>query len=284
VPSLKKSEAEARAEIVRSVDYEVRLDVRPAGLDFGSITTIRFGAVPGAQTFVEVRPARLRSATLNGSVLDIDAAFSATDGRLRLRELQEQNELVVDAEMTYSHDGEGLVRHVDPGDGQVYVYAMSFLDAAPRWFACFDQPDLKGPFALAVSCPAEWTVAGNGPAVQVGPGEWTIRQPHPVATYMTTLLAGPYHSIRGEHDGIPLVLHTRAALAPALERDATALLAHTARCFDEFHHLFGVRYPWGEYHQAFVPDFNAGAMENPGCVTLRDQLVFRWRAASAELV
>ena len=101
---------------------------------------------------------------------------------------------------------------------------------------------------------------------------------------MTTLIAGPYHSITGEHDGIPLVLHARAALAPALERDAEAMLAHTARCLDEFHDLFGVRYPWGEYHQAFVPDFNAGAMENPGCVTLRDQLVFRSRATDAELV
>ena len=114
-------------------------------------------------------------------------------------------------------------------------------------------------------------LTGRWPAtarrVSSAPGRWTISQPRPVATYMTTLVAGPYHSVRASHDGIPLVLHARASLAEFLDRDAAALFEHTGHCFDELHRLFGMRYPWGEYHQAFVPDFNAGAMENPG---LRD--------------
>ena len=101
---------------------------------------------------------------------------------------------------------------------------------------------------------------------------------------MTTLVAGPYHSVYGSHDGIPLALHARASLAEFLDRDAAALFEHTGRCFDELHRLFGMRYPWGEYHQAFVPDFNAGAMENPGCVTFRDQMIFRSRTTDAERV
>ncbi|MGH8861143.1 MAG: M1 family metallopeptidase, partial [Jatrophihabitantaceae bacterium] len=283
--SLLHTEAIRRAGVVRHVSIRARLDLtEPTSQTFRSVTTLAFEATGGAATFVDVQARRIESASLNGAPLDIHETYDPATGRLALTGLREHNELVVDAEMAYSHDGEGLVRHVDPADGRLYLYAMSFLDAAPRWFACFDQPDLKAPFTLELTCPPEWTVAGNGPAVQAAPGRWTLTQTRPVATYMTTLLAGPYHSVRGEHDGIPLVLHARASLAQYLDRDADALLEHTARCLDEFHRLFGVRYPWGEYHQAFVPDFNAGAMENPGCITFRDQLMFRSRVPDGEVI
>jgi aminopeptidase N len=280
--ALTRIDAATRAGVLRPVSYSAQLRLSADETTFDSTTRIVFTAQPGAASFVDVRPEALRSATLNGEPLGLGADFA--DGRLQLRDLRESNELVVDAVMRYSHDGEGLVRHVDPADGRTYLYAMSFLDAAPRWFACFDQPDLKAPITLDVSCPADWTVAGNGPAVQSAPGQWTVSQSRAVATYMTTLVAGPYHSVRGEHDGIALVLHARASLAEFLDRDAPALLEHSGRCFDEFHRLFGMRYPWGEYHQAFVPDFNAGAMENPGCVTFRDQMIFRSQATDSERV
>ncbi|HZZ97976.1 MAG TPA: aminopeptidase N [Jatrophihabitantaceae bacterium] len=280
--SLRRIEAAARSAQVRPISYSVRLDLGDDPSGFAAETRIAFTAEAGSSSFLDVHPRQLTAAVLNGVALDIEADFA--DGRLQLGELRESNELVVDAVMAYSHDGEGMVRHVDPADGRTYLYAMSFLDAAPRWFACFDQPDLKAPFTLEVSCPPDWIVAGNGPAVQSGPGRWTISQPRPVATYMTTLVAGPYHSVHGSHDGIPLAVHARASLAEFLDREAAALFEHTGRCFDELHRLFGMRYPWGDYHQAFVPDFNAGAMENPGCVTFRDQMIFRSRTTDAERV
>ena len=186
--------------------------------------------------------------------------------------------------MAYSSDGEGLHRHVDPADGRTYLYAMSFLDAAPRWYACFDQPDLK----------ARLHLRGRGPAGLDRPRQRAGRrggaraaggslQPHPLSTYFTTLVAGPYASVRGEHDGIPLGLHVRPSLRDELEAEAPDMLAVTAASFDYYHRLFGVRYPFGEYHQAFVPDFNAGAMENPGCVTFRDAVRLpRGRVTRAE--
>jgi aminopeptidase N len=283
VPSLTHTDAQRRAALLSVTSYDVRLDLNTGDETFVSSTTIRFTtADAGVSTFLDVKPRALRSAVLNGRPLDIDEAFCAADGRLALAGLEAQNELKVDAVMAYSRDGEGLHRHVDPADGRVYLYAMSFLDAAPRWFACFDQPDLKAPVTLGVSCPPEWTVAGNGAATQTEPGHWVLATTPPLATYFTTLIAGPYHSITDEHDAIPLALHARASLAPHLDRDAGELLTVTKDCFDEFHRLFGIRYPWGQYHQAFVPEFNAGAMENPGCVTFRDPLVFRSRATDAD--
>jgi len=279
VPSLTHDEAQRRARQIRVTAYDVSLDLTQGEELFASTSTIRFAADPDTTTFVDVAPHTLHAVRLNGRSLDVT---TLADNRLPLAGLAVENELVVEATMAFSHDGEGLHRHVDPADGNPYLYAMSFLDAAPRWFACFDQPDLKAPFALHVTCPPEWTVLGNGPARSTVPGQWHIQTTHPIATYFATLVAGPYHSVLGEHDGIPLGVHARVSLARELDAEAPELLDLTAKFLDEFHRLFDVRYPWGEYHQAFVPDFNAGAMENPGCVTYRDSYVFRSRVTDSE--
>jgi aminopeptidase N len=282
--SLHRDEAIERANTVSDVSYDIALDlVGAAGeSDFGSQTTLRFGAPPGSATFVELQPSSLRSAVLNGTALDIETAFDADSGRLHLGELAARNELVVDTAMAYSHDGEGLHRHTDPADGNTYLYATSALTCAPRWFACFDQPDIKAQISLQVNADPAWTVIGNGPGTQDEPGHWTFAQTPPMPTYVATVCAGPWHSVYTEHDNVPIGIHARASLAAALDRDGHELLQFTADCFDEFHRLFGIRYPWGAYHQVFCPDFNWGAMENVGCVTIRDQYMFRGRATAAE--
>ncbi|MBN9618627.1 MAG: aminopeptidase N, partial [Actinobacteria bacterium] len=280
--SLSRETARERAREITVTGYDVALDLTgDSARHFRSVTTIRFESATGATTFVDVAPHEIGTARLNGEPLD-PAGLDRATRRLPLRPGAGSNELVVDAVMTYSHDGEGLHRHVDPADGRTYLYAMSFLDAAPRWFACFDQPDLKAPVRLTVDCPPDWVVAGNGPARPLGPGRWEIVSAGPLATYFTTLVAGPYHALREVHDGIPLTLLARQSLAQHLDRDREELFAHTRQALDGLHELFGVRYPWGEYVQAFVPEFNAGAMENPGCVTLRDPLVFRSQVTDAE--
>ncbi|HEY3737601.1 MAG TPA: aminopeptidase N [Jatrophihabitans sp.] len=296
--SLTREEAVERAGTVSATSYDIALDLRGAATEaeFVSVTTLRFDATPGASCFVEVQSARLHSAVLNGTPLDIATAYDAGAGRLQLAELDAQNELVIDAVMAYSHDGEGLHRHVDPADGNTYLYATSALTCAPRWFACFDQPDLKARITLDVTTPAEWSVIGNGPGTQIEPGRWIFAETPPMPSYVATVCAGPWHSVRAEHHGGPpgnegvaaaggivLGIHARASLAAALDRDGEDLLQFTADCMDEFHRLFGVHYPWGEYHQVFCPDFNWGAMENVGCVTIRDQYMFRGRATTAEL-
>jgi aminopeptidase N len=267
--SLTRAEAAERAELLTVESYAVELDVTGGPERFDSVVTARFRAArPGAETFVEIKPAELRSATLNGKTLDL---ATLDRGRLPLPGLAEVNELVVEAAMAYSNTGEGLHRFVDPADGETYLYAMSFLDDAPRIFACFDQPDLKAPLTLTVRAPEGWLVAGNG----VGEGDGRFAATPPLATYFVSLVAGPYHARHDEHDGIPLRLLCRRSLAAHLDKDADEIFEITKACFDRFHELFGVRYPFTKYDQAFVPEFNAGAMENPGLVTLRDDLVFR---------
>ncbi|WP_432974664.1 aminopeptidase N [Dactylosporangium sp. CA-233914] len=271
--SLLRTEAEARRALLDVRSYDVRLDLATSEETFGSVTTIRFTS-RGGETFVDLKPVAISSITLNGRSISPDALGR---GRLPLTTEAGENELVVHATMRFRNDGEGLHRSVDPADGNHYVYGMSFMDAAPSVFACFDQPDLKAPYTFHVTAPADWIVIGNAPGRQVEPGVWEFEESQPLSTYFVTLVAGPYHVIHDEHDGIPLSLSTRASIADALERDAEEILTITKQSFDEFHRLFGIRHPFGKYHQAFVPEFNAGAMENPGCVTIRDPLLFTSR-------
>ncbi|HET6986970.1 MAG TPA: M1 family aminopeptidase, partial [Kribbella sp.] len=278
MPSLTVDGARTRAAALSVQSYDVDLDLTQGERTFGSTTTIRFRA-SSPTTWLDVKPDELTSVTLNGTAVDV---AGLNDGRLELTDLQPENELVVVASMLYSHDGEGLHRAVDAADGLVYTYAMSFLDAAPRIFACFDQPDLKAPYRMKVTAPPEWLVLGNGAATQVSPGRWELAETLPLSTYFVTVVAGPYYQITDSHDGIPLSVVSRQSLKEALDREAEDIFTVTKQSFDEYHRMFGYRYPFGEYHQAFVPEFNAGAMENPGCVTFRDSMVFRSAATDAE--
>ncbi len=267
-----------RATSIAVKSYEVELDLTRGDRHFWSRTFVEFHSRDHQETFVDVAPAELLDVHLNERRLD---PAELRDGRLHLRELGDDNVLVLEALMAYSHDGEGLHRAVDPEDKQAYLHAMTFLPGAPRIFACFDQPDLKATYRVKVKAPADWIVLGNGAATQTEPGVWELAETKPLSTYFATLVAGPYHSVRSEHDGIPLGLHCRQSLAEHLDKDAEELFRVTAQCFDEYHRLFGIRYPFGEYHQAFVPEFNAGAMENPGCVTFTDELVFKAQATDS---
>ena len=217
-PSLQRSEAERRGRQLRVAHTTLELDLTDPGPTFGSRTTITFGtSEPGSETFLEFAGAELEAVELNGHPLD-PARWVA--GRIPLPDLRPDNSVTVRGRMAYSDDGEGLHRHVDPVDGRSYLYAMSFLNAGPRWFACFDQPDLKSTYELKVQAPQDWTVLGNGPSTQTGPGRWRIVPAAPLSTYFVTLVAGPYASKYDRHSvnglDIPLGLHVRASLAEHL--------------------------------------------------------------------
>jgi aminopeptidase N len=273
--ALTRREAEQRAALVTVDAYALDIDLTGGPDSFRTTTTVRFTATtPGAATFAEVRPATLISARLNGAGLD---PATLAGGRLPLPDLRADNVLVVEATFRYSHASEGMHRFVDPADGEVYVYAQPSITQAPAFMACFDQPDLKAPVTVRVSADPRWLVRGNGAARSEGDGlgHWELHPTPPIATYLITVAAGPYHEVRAEHDGIPLGIYARASLAAQLDRDAAELFEITAACLDRYHQLFGIRYPYRKYDQVFAPEFSWGAMEFPGCVLIRDELVFR---------
>jgi aminopeptidase N len=280
MPSLTRAEAELRAQLLRVDGYEIDLDLTRGTEVFGSRTTIRFRAAePGAATFLDLAARAVSAVTLNGRPLDTTAGSAR---RYPLAGLAADNELVVEATMAYTNTGQGLHRYVDPADGGTYLYSAAFLEDACGVFACFEQPDLKAPVKLRVTAPPQWTVVGNGPGRLLQPGRWEFAATPPLATYLVALVAGEYHGVHTVHDGVPMSVYARRSLAADLDREAPEILDVTRASLDRYHELFGVRYPFGKYDQVYVPEFTMGAMENPGCVTFRDDLLFRSDVSEAQ--
>jgi aminopeptidase N len=184
--------------------------------------------------------------------------------------------------MRYSRTGEGMHRFTDPTDGETYVYTQLFMDDVQRVFAAFDQPDLKAVFELTVTAPEGWTVLANGITERQDERQLAGRPTPLISTYLVAVAAGPWHSVRTEHRGLPFGIHCRRSLAPYLDTDADEILDITRACYDRYHEKFEEPYPFDSYDQAFVPEFNAGAMENPGLVTFRDEFVYRSAVTDTE--
>lgn len=283
--NLTREEATERASIVSTDHYVVELDLTQGTERFGSVTTVRFGAVPGAATFADLVDGEIASITLNGTSLD-PATYA--DSRIPLPDLQAENELRVEATCAYSHSGEGLHRFVDPADERVYLYTQFEVPDARRVFTTFEQPDLKATFDFRVTAPAHWAVVSNAPVAETIEGDGGVstrvfETTKTMSTYITALVAGEYHGVTdvysGEYGDIPLGVWCRQSLVEHLDADDIFLV--TKQGFAFFEDAFQMAYPFVKYDQLFVPEYNMGAMENAGCVTFRDEMIFRSRQTVA---
>ena len=289
--NLTSIEAADRSAILKIDNYKVDLDLTTGDETFNSKAVITFSAKPGSDTFIDAVAKRIINATLNGAPVDI----ANYDGEsIFLKNLAEQNTLVIEMEAIYSKTGEGLHRFVDPADGEVYLYSQHQANDSRRTFASFDQPDLKATYEFSVIAPSKWEVISNTPVTErkdLGNGKthWTYAKSQIFSTYLTCFVAGPYHYVTDQYKGektIPLGIYCRKSLAPFLDSDEFFLL--TKQGFAFYEKEFGLPYPFEKYDQLCVSEFNAGAMENVGCVTFREDLViyrskvteslYNWRA------
>ncbi|MFD4760135.1 aminopeptidase N [Streptomyces sp. NPDC058439] len=283
--NLTREEAQERARLLTVDAYEIDLDLSGAqeGGTYRSVTTVRFdSAEAGAETFIDLVAPAVHEVELNGRALDVAAVFR--DSRIALPHLVAgSNELKVVADCSYTNTGEGLHRFVDPVDQQAYLYTQFEVPDARRVFASFEQPDLKATFRFTVKAPQGWTVVSNSPTPEPQDDVWSFEPTPRISTYITALIVGPYHSVHSsyEKDGqsVPLGIYCRPSLAEFL--DADAIFDVTRQGFDWFQEKFDYAYPFAKYDQLFVPEFNAGAMENAGAVTIRDQYVFRSKVTDA---
>ncbi|GAA2389481.1 aminopeptidase N [Streptomyces glaucosporus] len=285
--NLTRDEARERARLLEVDAYDIELDLSGAqeGGTFRSVTTVRFDAREAGDSFIDLVAPTVHEVVLNGVPLDPAEVFA--DSRIALPGLVAgRNELRVVADCAYTNTGEGLHRFVDPVDQQAYLYTQFEVPDARRVFASFEQPDLKATFAFTVTAPEGWTVISNSPAPEPRDNVWRFEPTPRISTYITALIAGPYHSVHsvwesGKGDGrtVPLGVYCRPSLAEHL--DADAIFEVTRQGFDWFEEKFGLPYPFAKYDQLFVPEFNAGAMENAGAVTIRDQYVFRSKVTDA---
>ncbi|MHB8510545.1 MAG: aminopeptidase N [Actinomycetota bacterium] len=273
--TLRRDEARRRSALISRCSYDVALDLALSEDRFGSTTSITFDcAEPGTDTFIDFVCDQVKSITLNGKSIPVG---NADGDRIALPALEAHNTLVIVGNPMFEHTGVGLHRFVDPVDANVYLHTQFEAFNARRVYACFDQPDIKGSFSFEVRAHKDWSVASNETVVdRIEDGEattWKFGRTKTMPTYITAVVAGPYTIVKDKHGDIDLSLWIRKSLAQYLEADE--MFEVTKQGFDFYHELFDYPYPFGKYDQLFVPEFNAGAMENAGCVTFSESYVFR---------
>ena len=281
--NLTRDEAAQRQRQLHINSYDIALDLTGSETHFGSTTHISFSSQdPGGETFVDLNGAEISRVSFNGVELDPAAVYA--ENRVRIVGLAAENELIVTCRLPYSRTGEGLHRFVDPADGRVYHYTQFEVPDARRVFATFEQPDLKASFTFHVTAPEEWVVLSNSATPEPekhgdGSATWHFAPTARISTYITAVVAGEYHATYDEYVGkngtVQLGHVCRQSMRPHL--DVEELLEITKQGFEFFERIFDYPYPFGKYDQAYVPEYNMGAMENAGLVTLRDEYLPRSR-------
>ncbi|KQX65826.1 aminopeptidase N [Angustibacter sp. Root456] len=286
--NLTRDEAVQRASHLSVSSYDITLDLTTGPEVFRSTTVATFSSsTPGASTFIDLVARTVHEVELNGRTLD--PAEVADGVRVQLDDLAAENTLRIVADCLYMNTGEGLHRFVDPVDKEVYLYSQFEVADSRRVFAVFEQPDLKAEFTFTVTAPNHWTVVSNSPTPEPeelaeGKAVWRFAPTPRLASYVTAIVAGPYHVERSEltsSDGrtIPLGVFCRHSLREHL--DADNVVEVTKQGFEYFERVFDLPYPFEKYDQLFVPEFNAGAMENAGAVTFLEAYVFRSKVPEA---
>lgn len=274
--SLTYAEAQARSAALSVDKYVIKTDFTTGEETFQCHTTVTFSAKEdGTSTFIDLVGAKSVKATLNGK--DVDTS-TYNGKRIELPSVAKDNTLVVEAELPYASDADGMFRYVDPTDDAVYVCGFAGMDVACRMFACFDQPDLKAALELTAVTPKGWSVRANGEAASEpvstdATTTHTFVPTKPISTYLFVVCAGPWASYVWEYAGREFGWHAKKSLAPQLERDVDELRRITEGSYDYYTSVFDEDYAFGHYHQIFAPGLNWGALETPGCVTFRDEFL-----------
>ncbi len=256
--------------------YDLELDLDAGRSTYRGVAHLRFPVSGHGDLFLDFRGGTIERLVINGRVVEPERPGH----RIALPHalLAPATEVEIAYENEYDHGGDGFHQFVDPEDGAEYVYSNFEPFEAHRLFPCFDQPDLKGIYAVTVRAPAEWMVIANAPAMAVVPlpdgrREHRFAPTPPISSYLAAVIAGPFRGVPSVHHGTALGVWTRRSLAPFLDPDE--ILEVTKQGIDFYADLFDHPFPFAKYDQIFVPEFNSGAMENVGAVTFSENYVFR---------
>ena len=281
--NLTREEARRRTQLIQTPLYDISLDLTRDSDTFACEATIHFLCQePGADSFIDFLAPSVDSCELNGEEVPKEAFNGA---RIALTNLRDANELHVLATCEYQNIGAGLNRFKDPVDHRIYLHSQFETFDAHRMFPCFDQPDLKASFTFTVLAPSDWVVVSNNPgqAQPVAGKEnikrWTFGATPKMSSYLTAIVAGPYHGVRDRHGDVDLGIFCRQSLAQYL--DPEEIFTITKQGLDFYGEAYKYPYPFQKYDQLFVPEFSAGAMENIGCVTFNEYLIFRSKVTEA---
>jgi len=262
--------ARRRARISR-LRYRLRLRVAPTSATFPGDVTIRFDLKrPDEPLILDFRGPSVESLSVNGTA----ARFERVRNHLSIEPGPFRNgENVITIAFTGSVGaaGQGLIRVEDKNDGGVYVYTLNVPADGHALMPMFDQPDLKGTFALEATVPEDWEVVTHTRPTTIANSEeetrtWTYPPSPPISTYLFAFAAGPFDHIDADAGGRPMTFYFRDSQRSLAEKHAADIFKDHRKALSFFEDYFGIDYPFPKFDFVCVPDFPFSGMEHPGCI------------------
>jgi aminopeptidase N len=277
---LKRTEAEYRKSLVKDPEYNLTFQFDNASNSYSGGAEIKFQWLGNSSDtlWLDFNQGTVSEFKINEKPVDYQqkkhrlvfsgAALSPGLNRLTLQFKQK-----------FSDEGTGIYRFNDPEDKSVYVYTTLEPYDANKVFPCFDQPDLKASFSMAITAPANWSVVGydiETSSEKSGENRiWIFPRSLPMSTYVWSIHAGPFKVWSDKQARIPSRLFARKSLARYVQPEDWFTI--TRQGLDFYEKYFDEPYAFKKYDQIIVPDFKAGAMENVAAVTFNERTVSRGR-------
>jgi alanyl aminopeptidase len=272
------------ATTVRPQSYDLELTVDPRQASFSGRVRIALAITEPTASIVlhgvDIRVLSSSFRELGGATLPVEVSHRRAPGST------EDDELVVALPKTvgpgehaleFAYEapfGAGLAGLYKVEEaGRPYAFTQFEAIDARRAFPCFDEPGFKVPMTLAVRTPKGMLAVANTPEVsRTEDGEVTLfrfQPTPPTSTYLLALAVGELEVREGLGARVPVRLVTTKGQS----RLGARALDETVRVLAELERWFGTPYPYAKLDIVAVPNFRAGAMENPGLVTFRDSLL-----------
>ncbi|MEO5988269.1 MAG: M1 family aminopeptidase [Candidatus Eisenbacteria bacterium] len=180
---------------------------------------------------------------------------------------------VLEIEFTHQYGTRavGLYRAVQNNQG--YLFTQFESDDAREAFPCWDEPGFKFPYQITLEIPAQHEALSNTPierqSVKDGWKTLVFKRTPPLPSYLLAIACGPL-----EFTPIPgMRVPTRVVTVQGQKHLAGAALQSTPKLLAALEKWFGTPYPFEKLDLVAVPEFAYGAMENPGAITFRDDIL-----------
>ena len=290
---LARETAAARSRQIANVSYTLWFGLDEEHEDYQGRVVISFMLKEKARSVSSTLPVdfssgKIHSVLVNGLEFTKPQIEDRYDGQaltLRTSALQNgANRIEISFTRKFSGmDTTGLRLFKDEEDDSTYIYTRLGPYDAHRVFPCFDQPDLKAAYELAVETPADWITVANTLERDSNKIDGRISRafpPSPVlSTYLFALHAGPYKTFKADSSGIPLRILLRRSFAR--KADVHAWLKATGDGIRYFNEMMGYPYPFTKYDQVFVPgistsdstSFEPAFTQSAGAVTFPEEFL-----------
>src|SRR5215469_10947997 len=267
--------ARERASRVSNVRYQLSFELAPHAPTTKGSEQLQFALRDASSLLLDFRDGKLEKISVNG----VPLAPSLDNGHIELpaTTLHEGANVVnVDFVSNVAQAGKPLTRFEDRDDGSEYIYTLFVPMDASMAFPCFDQPDIKARFQLAVVTPKDWTIISNTAVNQSSNLDAARRstffeETRPISTYLFAFAAGPFQRVSNVA-GLP-GLYARKSQAQRAQEEVLEVQQIAAEGIGYLSNYFAQRFPFPKYDMVLIPGFAYGGMEHAGATFLREESV-----------